>query len=424
MSPLSEPPDEGAAPPPSRWGRLRAGLGLEPNIVVLLLALLVVGMGEELWSRFAPKYLETLGGGLWVVAAYGVLKDLLDALLPYPGGWLTDHLGRRRALMVFALLAAAGYAVYLLSPSWEWFLLGTCLVAGWNSLTLPAIFAIIGDHLPATMRGTGFSVQSLMKRLPVVLAPPVGGWLITTYGFGMGMKSGFALSIVLALAAVLIVRRYYVELPATPHAPLRIGAVWRGMDRRLKRLLVSDVLARWAEGIPKFFIVLYVLDVLRRQPTEFGWLVSLQMLTATVIYLPVARLSDRMSRKPFVLATFALFALFPLVLAQAEGSAGLVLAFALAGLREVGEPARKALIVDLSPQEARGRSVGAYYLARGLAVFPASFVGGWLWTFDPRVPLYAAFAVGVVGFGFYAVWESNAAGAGDRPTSPGKMPKA
>src|SRR5947209_11660785 len=105
-------------PAASRWGRVRIALGLERNVVVLLLRLWIVGMGEELWSRFAPKYLEALGGGLWAVAAYGVLKDLLDALLPYPGGWLADHIGRRRALVVFALLAPARYAVYLLSPSW------------------------------------------------------------------------------------------------------------------------------------------------------------------------------------------------------------------------------------------------------------------------------------------------------------------
>src|SRR5262245_58440029 len=94
---------------PSQWARLRDALGLERNILVMLLALLALGAGEELWSRFAPKYLELLGGGVWVVAAYGTLKELLDAILPYPGGWLADHLGRRRALATFALSAAMGF---------------------------------------------------------------------------------------------------------------------------------------------------------------------------------------------------------------------------------------------------------------------------------------------------------------------------
>ncbi|HTK75435.1 MAG TPA: MFS transporter [Gemmataceae bacterium] len=393
--------------PPSAWARLRDALGLERNIIVMLLALLALGAGEELWSRFAPKYLEMLGGGVWVVAAYGTLKDLLDAILPYPGGWLSDHLGRRRALAAFALSAAVGYVIYLIGPSWQWFLVGTCFAVAWNSLALPAIFAVIGDHLPAAKRGTGFSVQSLWKRVPIVIAPPIGGALIAAFGLAAGVRIGFAVSILLAVLAVVIIRHLYAEAAGPGVVRLRFGEVWRGLDRRLKRLLVADVLARWAEGIPKVFIVLYVLDVLRRAPTEFGWLVSLQMFVATVIYLPLARLADRMNRKPFVLTTFVLFALFPLVLVLVNGTIGLAVAFILAGLREVGEPARKALIVDLCPPAARGRSVGVYYLARGLTVFPASFAGGWLWAIDPSYPFYAAFAIGVVGVVAYGIWGAD-----------------
>ena len=147
-----------------------------------------------------------------------------------------------------------------------------------------------------------------------------------------------------------------------------------------------------------------MIDVLGASAVEFGGLTSVQMIAATLVYLPVARLSDRMNRKPFVLLTFAFFALFPLALALARGALWLTVAFIVAGLRETGEPARKALIVDLASAGARGRAVGLYYLIRGLAVFPASLVGGWLWTIDPRLPFYVAFVVGVAGFLVHARW--------------------
>ena len=89
---------------------------------------------------------------------------------------------------------------------------------------------------------------------------------------------------------------------------------------------------------------------------------------------------------------------------MARGGAWLTAAFVVAGLRETGEPARKALIVDLAAAGARGRAVGLYYLLRGLAVFPAPLVGGWLWTIDRRLPFYVAFAVGVAGFVVHARW--------------------
>jgi MFS family permease len=367
-------------------------------------------MGEELWMRFVPKYLEVLGASAWAIALYGTLRDLLDAVYQYPGGWLADRLGRRAALVLFAALAIVGYALYLVAPGWQWILVGTLFVMAWSSLTLPAIFAIIGDNLPQERRAMGFGVQSTLKRVPIVLAPPLGGLLIASLGLAAGMRVGLAVTIALALVGIWMVRRFYVEKAAPERDSERLSTLWRGMDPHLKRLLVADILARWAEGVPKVFVILYVINVLGGNAVQFGWLTSIQMVAATLVYLPIARLSDRMNRKPFVLLTFAFFALYPLVLARAANTSWLVLAFVLAGLREIGEPARKALIVDLSREASRGRAVGLYYLVRGLAVFPAALVGGWLWMIAPRLPFYGGFAVGAAGFFTYWLW-----GPGDEP---------
>jgi len=393
-----------AVPPVMELSRLRNWLGLERNILVMLTAILIVGMGEELWMRFVPKYLEVLGASAWIIAVYGTLKDLLDAVYQYPGGWLADRLGRKSALVLFTVLAVMGYGLYLVSPSWEWILMGTLFVMAWSSLTLPAVFAIIGDNLPQTRRSIGFGVQSILKRVPIVLAPPLGGWLITSFGFTPGMKLGLAITIILAFSSVLIVRRYYLEkVPAAPDT-IRFIDIWHSMDVHLKRLLIADCLARWAEGITKVFIILYVINELRMNAFQFGWLTSVQMLSAILIYIPIAKLSDRMNRKPFVLLTFAFFALFPIALVNAVNFFWVLLAFVIAGLREIGEPARKALIVDLAKETTRGRAVGMYYLIRGLVVFPASLVGGWLWTINHRLPFYIAFIVGVCGLLTYALW--------------------
>lgn len=393
--------------------RLRSSLGLERNVAAMLAAFLVLGMGEELWVRFVPKYLEALGAGAWGVALYGTMRELLEAVYPYPGGWLADRLGRRASLILFAALAAIGYVLYLVAPSWPWVLAGTVLVMAWSSLTLPAIFAVLGDNLPSGRRAVGFGMQSILKRVPIILAPPLGGALIAAFGLAGGVRAGVAATIVLALLGIWVLRRFYIEQEERPPASGEsLGGLWRGMDPGLKRLLAADVLARWAEGIPKVFLVLYVVDVLGATTLQFGWLTSLQMIAATLVYLPVARMSDRMNRKPFVLLTFAFFALFPLALAHAHGTAALAAAFVIAGLRETGEPARKALILDLAAAGARGRSVGLYYLVRGLSVFPAPLVGGWLWTLDRRWPFWAAFAVGVAGVLVHARWGPDGEVAG------------
>src|SRR5262245_64809111 len=91
------------------WEAVRDRLGLRRNVVVMLAVILAVGLGEELWVRFLPEYLRALGGVTWAVAAYGTLKDFLDGVYQYPGGWLADRLGRRAALSAFILAATAGY---------------------------------------------------------------------------------------------------------------------------------------------------------------------------------------------------------------------------------------------------------------------------------------------------------------------------
>src|ERR1051326_1280786 len=108
--------------------RLRDYFGLERNIVVLLAVLMIISAGEELWVKFAPKYLQALGGTAFLIGCYGTLRDLLDAVYQYPGGILADRLGRKCALLLFTALAVVGYVLYALAPNPFWFLFSTIFV--------------------------------------------------------------------------------------------------------------------------------------------------------------------------------------------------------------------------------------------------------------------------------------------------------
>jgi MFS family permease len=144
-------------------------------------------------------------------------------------------------------------------------------------------------------------------------------------------------------------------------------------------------------------LVLYALNLIGISAPQFGVLIAVQMTTSILCYLPAARLADRFGRKPFVIATFTAFSLFPIAVILAHSFAGLVGAFVLGGLREIGEPARKALIVDVVPAGARARGVGLYYLIRSLAITPAATVGGLLWKVSPTVPFLLAGTIGGMG---------------------------
>ena len=154
--------------------RLKDFLGLERNVVLAASADFFLGFGEELWNKFLPKYLEALGAGVLAIGLFGAVKNFFDAVYQYPGGWLADRLGRRHALQIFLGLASLGYLIYFVSPSWPFVFLGLALAMAWTSMASPAVFAVIGDALPKNRRAMGFTIQSLVKRIPRALAPLVG----------------------------------------------------------------------------------------------------------------------------------------------------------------------------------------------------------------------------------------------------------
>ena len=159
---------------------------------------------------------------------------------------------------------------------------------------------------------------------------------------------------------------------------------------------------RTCEGLVDVFIVLYVTNVLSVSTPQFGFLVGVQTVTSILIYVPAAHIADSIGRKPFVIATFLAFSLFPLAVVSAHTLPQLVGAFIVGGLREIGEPSRKALIVDLAQPHLRARSVGLYYFVRSCAIAPAAFIGGVLWRVSPGIPFYVACAVGLVGTSIFA----------------------
>lgn len=143
--------------------------------------------------------------------------------------------------------------------------------------------------------------------------------------------------------------------------------------------------------------ILYVTNVAGFSVARYGTLVAIQMVTSILVYVPAGKIADRIGRKPFVIATFLSFALFPLAIIVASNFLLIVLAFVIGGLREIGEPSRKAMIVDFAGENVRARSIGLYYLVRSLSITPAAAIGGLLWKIKPEVPFITAGIIGIIG---------------------------
>src|SRR5436190_19739265 len=157
------------------------------------------------------------------------------------------------------------------------------------------------------------------------------------------------------------------------------------------------------DGMTGVFAILYVTNVQHFSVARYGTLVAIQMITSILVYLPAGKIADRVGRKPFVILTFFSFALFPVAIVVASSFTLLVAAFVVGGLREIGEPSRKAMIVDFAQDNTRARSIGLYYLVRSLSITPAAAVGGLLWKIAPQVPFVTAGIIGLFGTLVFAV---------------------
>jgi hypothetical protein len=71
------------------------------------------------------------------------------------------------------------------------------------------------------------------------------------------------------------------------------------------------------------------------------------------------------------------------------------------GLKEFGEPARKALIIGEAVPSLRARTYGAYYLIRDCVVTTGSFLGAWLWSISPRANFIGAAVCGALGTAWF-----------------------
>jgi hypothetical protein len=295
-------------------------------------------------------------------------------------------------------------------------------MTAWEPLSVPAAFVVVGSEVPKHRRVLAFALQSIQKRLPKVIGPALGAALFVGFGYRANVAVAFGL-LLLAVAVQLAMAPRMAPKVEPPRVPLR--NLLRSMPRDIRQLLFAEVLIRWGEWFVRSFAALYVFELLANRlnwraesaASMVGILVAVGNVTALATYLPVARWVDRSpSPKPFIALTFLLFALFPILLVSLPKlalwsglpvAAGLVATFVINGLREIGEPARKALIASAFPAETRARAVGLYWGLRSFAFCPAPLVAAGLWhVLGPEPMLLMGGAIGLAGTLYY-VWRNR-----------------
>jgi len=177
-------------------------LGMNSSLAGMLLMVILVGMGEKMAERFLPLYIIAMGGTPIIIGLLNGLDNLLSALYSYPGGWLAEKLGYKKALAIFNLMAIFGYLIVVLFPTWQAVLIGAIFFISWTAISLPATMSLISSVVPVNRRSMGVSLNSIVKRIPMALGPIMGGALIMKFGRIQGVRYAFIVAIILKLKTV------------------------------------------------------------------------------------------------------------------------------------------------------------------------------------------------------------------------------
>jgi hypothetical protein len=186
-------------------------------------------------------------------------------------------------------------------------------------------------------------------------------------------------------------------------------------------------------------VVVWCVKYIKIGTFQFGLLTAVEMITAILIYIPVAYLveksgkkalesengseaTQRESKKVYIVISFIFFSIFPIFILMATSFSGLILAFIIRGLKEFGEPTRKALILDLSPKNSKAMAYGTYYCIRDIVVSVAALAGGFLWLISPEMTLIIASGFGVLGTLYFIFYVNLSARMEDDETPPEEPP--
>ena len=393
-------------------------LGINRATLAVLIVIGGLGLSEEIWRNFLAIQLKDSVTGVNQAAQvlnaakymgiFAVLVNLLEGFGYIIGGRVAHRLGPRVALLISALPMLIGFTL-LLSVKEPWLIiLGALLITNWEALSVPATFEVVGSEVPQNRRTIAFAVMSIQKRLPKVLGPLIGGFVMAV-GYWLNLSLAFGLVILACLVQFFLLHRMK---PKDHVKPVAVREVLRNIPPDLKRLLSAEILLRWGDWFVRDFAVLYVVGVLMRSNQEAGVLIALTSLTALLTYIPAGKIIDRApSPKPYIGVTFFLFALFPINLVLLPkllpalgvpmmGALGII--FVLNGLRELGEPARKAMISGGFPSDIRARAIGLYWGLRSFAFCPAPLISYLLWRWlGPQATFLIGGIVGMLGTAWF-----------------------
>ncbi len=367
-------------------------------ILLFLFAMILANIGGNMYGPLLSLYIKNLGASVAQIGLFFTLSSVIPLVLQILGGWISDTLGRLRAIAIGSVVGIFTYVALIAAPTWQWLLLAMAFQAITGSLIGPSFDAFLAEHSSEKNRARMFGISQALYAIVGVVGPLLGGWLVDLYGF----KTMLMVAAVFYFFATVIrvsMAREASRKSKTPAEKLSFSGLKSNLGTMLGLLLAGGVIT-WilitdgvrdiSFGLSMNFLPVYMQQYGFMNFRQIGLMNSLLGLFIMLTTIPGGWLADKISERFVIMMGFlAIGVAIWMVIALPPGNVWLYgSSWALAGIG-IGlmTPAYQSLISKAVPRKVRGTAFGLFSSSLGLVSLPAPWIGGQLWEkVGPRSP--------------------------------------
>ncbi len=379
---------------------------LTPIMRWFLFAMVLANIAGQMFPMLLAIYLTDLGASIEQVGLVFTLTSVVILVLQVLGGWMSDSLGRLRAIAIGSVGGIIGYVLIMFAPTWQWMLVAMSVSMIPYALVGPSFGAFIAENSTDENRGKVYGITDTIFQITGVVGPPLGGWMAKDYGF----KAMFLVSAILyTLAAILRIWMATTMRPAAEENPekLTFSSLKTSMTTMVSLLAGGGVIT-W------IFLTDGVRDTAFRlsgdlQPLYLEQVAGLTLLqigllgtvfSVAMMFTPMlsGKISDDYGERVPITFGFLLVFVAMVTFLNVSTYLGFALVWAIFGFG-VGllSPAYQSLISKVVPQKMLGVFTGMFRSSIGLISLPAPYIGAWLWgRYGPRLPFIITAAAALV----------------------------
>lgn len=356
--------------------------GLSRNVIMLGWVSLLNDMASEMLYPVIPLFItQTLGASPEVLGLIEGIAEGGGSILRWLTGAISDRFRRRKSFVVLGYLLSAlakpviGAAKF--AGGWPVILAGRVGDRVGKAIRNSPRDALIADSSDPLHRGLAFGFHRMMDTIGAI-AGPLALLAILTLRPNFGLEWIFFLAVIPGLASVAVAALAVQDLPHEPPSGKPPPRLWQTYSSAFWLFILATAVFTLGNSADSFLILRSTNLGLGFRGVVLAYALFSAVFAATATQL--GRLSDRIGRKPVIIAGWIVFAGVYLGFSSAHSSWQVWIWFAIYGLyQSLTDGITKALIADVVEPHQRGGAIGLFYTITGVCQIFANVITGWLW---------------------------------------------